>query len=347
MRAAEIKKWIKSRLPTPILDPISNYYQGEGTCLMYHRITDDKNYNYERDYYHHGMLTHRDNFELQIEHLSKHYHCLDISSAMTLLQQGKLPSKTVLVTFDDGYKDNLTLALPILKKYSVPATIYITTGFINRESILWWYEAEFIMSRTNNVRFNYQGKDYHWLIQTSDDRQQAIEKLSKLIKVMTFNEQISVMNQLRLLINDKFDYSAEFLTWKELQELDKEPLITIGAHTQNHPCMRILDSQTLMEELLQSKQLLEEKLQHPILHFAYPFGGQDDASTREYQAVEKAGFVSAMTTRFGHIHSEHAKNLFALPRIDTHYLDNLSDFIWKTSGWGACYRNKGRRVILL
>jgi peptidoglycan/xylan/chitin deacetylase (PgdA/CDA1 family) len=110
--------------------------------------------------------------------------------------------------------------------------------------------------------------------------------------------------------------TAEFcLSWDELQDLAREPDVTIGAHTLSHPVLAKLDTTAALREIAESKALLEHRLGRPVRHFAYPFGDRISADEREFRLVRDSGFATAMTSRPGHLFSGHANYLNALPRV--------------------------------
>jgi len=124
-----------------------------------------------------------------------------------------------------------------------------------------------------------------------------------------------------------------------VEGLDREPLITIGAHTVDHFVLSQLPQEELERQLHESRRTLEQRLGHPILHFAYPFGGAEHAGPREFQAAEAAGFASAVTTRQNHWRTSSRDALHALPRLSIDFSDTLEDFRWKVSGLaGAVHR---------
>jgi peptidoglycan/xylan/chitin deacetylase (PgdA/CDA1 family) len=105
------------------------------------------------------------------------------------------------------------------------------------------------------------------------------------------------------------------LSWDELQGLAREPDVTIGAHTLSHPVLAKLDTTAAEREIAESKALLERRLGLPIRHFAYPFGDRISAGAREFRLVRDSQFATAVTSRPGHLFSDHANYLNALPRV--------------------------------
>jgi peptidoglycan/xylan/chitin deacetylase (PgdA/CDA1 family) len=105
------------------------------------------------------------------------------------------------------------------------------------------------------------------------------------------------------------------MSWDEVRVLASSPLCTIGAHTVTHPRLAGLDEEEVVRELAVSRQRIEAELARPARHLAYPYGGKDAAGAREFRVAAELGFASAVTTRPGVLHPEHAAHLTALPRI--------------------------------
>lgn len=283
-------------------------------------------------------------FEKQIRHVAAHYECLSVDEAVQALQSGRLPRRTVVVTFDDGYRDNL-LAVPILKRYNVPAAIYITTGAIARARTFWWDEHETILERLEALQLSWRGTPRQWDLSSLALKQQAFGDLNLMFKALPPAEQDELLAVLRDAARAAgseppyFDHEA-MLSWDEVAALDREPLITIGAHTVDHFVMRQLGEEELHRQIHESRTDLEHHLGHPITHFAYPFGREEHADVREFDAVAKDGFASAVTTRPGHW-NDHAPH--ALPRLSVDYSDTMDDFRWKLSGWSAVQQRLSQR----
>ena len=279
-------------------------------------------------------------------YVKNNFNCLSLSKAVELLSIGALPARSLVITFDDGYKDNLTTALPILEKYELPATCYITTGLVDRTSELWWYEQNFIILNSTKLDFKWNGKVFKRSLQSLREKHVAIYDFNKLFKRLSLSQQKSFMQVLRAQSSHTYSYNDEILTWSEVEKLDRHPLITIGAHTTNHPALSLLDKDDLLNELCESKERLEVKLGHPIGHLAYPFGGKSEVGKREFEAARESGFISAVTTQHGHLYQQHQEHLCALPRISINYEDSIESFAWKLSGIYSMFRQQGRRIMV-
>lgn len=324
-----------SILPT-LLSPFGKATRGLVTFLAYHRITpatDSHMPPFTR-----SLNVRADHFEQQIKYLASHYRCIDLSTAITELTHHKMQPNTVVITFDDGYRDNLTLALPILKKYQVPATIYITTGFIDGMLLPWWYEQEFVVMNETQLHFGWQNQTYHWQMSTIAQKLSILQQLHTLFSTLDITAQQDFMQQLRAASSYSYSASGLFLTWRELQELTKEPLITLGAHTTSHPVLSQLSAQALESELSESRKRLEQMLNQPVEHLAYPFGGTIHANQREYLAAANAGYLSAVTTQLGHSPQAYTNHLYRLPRMVIEYAISLPLFQYKLNGLYARVR---------
>ena len=321
---------------------------GLATCLMYHRICPDPTGQDRGDK---GFAPNLElsvtasAFDAQMAFAARHFNCLSLPDAVAGLARGKLPERSLIVTFDDGYLDNLTLALPVLRRHGVPATVYIATGLRDQSALLWWHELEHLISRVDELSFAWDGHPVH--LSTADDRarNRTFEILNARLKQMKPADQVRFMTLLRNGAKAPAGPAELFLDRHQLTQLAADPLVTIGAHTHRHYALSHLDPPQLSHEISRSKVLLETWLNRPVEHLAYPFGGQAHASNREFDAAARLGFVSGVTTRLGHFQHFHKRNLLALPRIGIGYRDCMDRFEWKISGLYSLVRRPRSRLM--
>lgn len=324
----------------------SKSVRGLATCLQYHRVL--PSLNYEADFNPNvSTIVAAELFEEQIRFIAAKCNCISLSEATNALLAGELRPNSVIVTFDDGYKDNMIYALPVLKKYNVPATIYITTGFPDNTCVLWWYELNSILKNIDFIDVAWNGQEYSWQLKDKTAKYEAFVDMRKLFIGASIDEQEELLGLLRAKADvNRTVFKEEALSWSEIESLDKEPLIEIGAHTVNHPVLNKLSRPKALEEINGSKVRLEQVLGHSVDSFAYPFGSHVEVGKREFDFVKELGFKSGVTSRFGHIQTEHKDHVFALPRVYISHYDNMSNFKAKLFGIEAIFRQKGKRVVV-
>jgi hypothetical protein len=136
------------------------------------------------------------------------------------------------------------------------------------------------------------------------------------------------------------------LSWQQLQTLADSPWVTIGAHTRTHPVLKALPDHLALQEIADSKATLEEKLQRPVEHFAYPYGGPEHVSKRDVEFARICGFKTAATTSVGNVFAQHGSHPHVLPRLYSPQ-GTLHEMRLQLSGVGAALRLRGRRFATI
>ena len=328
----DLKSSVRAIATVPLLLGLWQPLRRTIAILNYHRVTDDA----EADTKFNPNLplyVDVDDFDKQLRFLKANSNCLTIHEAVRNLETGVSSSSGgVALTFDDGYRDNLTLALPIAEKYGVPFTIFVTTGFVDRTADLWWEEHRFLIERCPTLAMEYGHRKYSWDLSNEANKYQAAEQLRTLFKEMDTVRQKASLSQLRAQCSETYSYDSEILTWDELSELAKHPLITLGVHTCTHAVLSRLSDAEVERELLESRAYLREKLGLDFDLLAYPMGQKEHADTREFAVAEKAQFRAAFTSRSGAMPHLGSRSMFEIPRIPVDYGDTLSSFAWKAAG---------------
>jgi peptidoglycan/xylan/chitin deacetylase (PgdA/CDA1 family) len=341
---------LSSRWVRPMSAVLARWYAGVSTSLLYHRVTAgpaDRSIRRCSGFRPNLCLAvAEDRFDEQMRELALHHRCLPLPDAVQALREGRLEPGSVTLSFDDGYRDNLRVALPIIERYGVPATVYITTGLIDRTALLWWEELERIVNQVHCLAFDWNGTDWRFSVLDMASRRDAFMKIACMFRSSTEPAQHALMDRLRAAAGiDAYSYDDEVLDWDEVRQLDRHPLVTIAAHTVSHPVLRNIDAAAAAGEMRQSRLRLEQMLGHPVACFAYPFGGADEAGQREFELCAAEGFDFAVTTRTGHWQRAHRDHPHALPRVMVEYFDTLEDFRFKLSGLDAFLRQRGRRFV--
>jgi CelD/BcsL family acetyltransferase involved in cellulose biosynthesis/peptidoglycan/xylan/chitin deacetylase (PgdA/CDA1 family) len=263
------------------------------TIFVYHRVNDDK------DPFFYAMAVSR--FRAEMEYLAKNFHLVSLDQ----LAGGQVPSNghkyCVAVTFDDGYRDNFLYAFPILQKLGIPATIFLTTGYIESGQLPWYDQVRLAFKLTKQPRI-----DLHEIGGPDSCFDANGGRLQALAHTLNWLRQVDESTRLRQLgevfralrVSGPLNLPNTLLAWDEIRQMSRRG-ITFGAHTVTHPVLAKLPVPRLQEEILGSKKTVEARLQRSIQHFAYPFGKKADFSADAKQVVQAAGFLSAVTTISG------------------------------------------------
>jgi peptidoglycan/xylan/chitin deacetylase (PgdA/CDA1 family) len=223
------------------------------------------------------------------------------------------PRNAVAVTLDDGYADNLHHARPLLERFGVPATVFVTTGYVGAGREFWWDEVERIFLQTDplparlSVRapeglfewsFDDGGgpvRDWHVLLPPSRARQRALLEVCRLLRPLAETPRREFLDRLRAWAGGEQAPRPTHLALSvaELRELARGDLVRVGAHTIHHALLSAHDPEAQGAEIAGSKRHLEEWLDAPIHSFAYPFGAPGDYTPTTRRLVHEAGFEVA------------------------------------------------------
>ncbi len=255
----------------------------------------------------------------------------------------------VVLTFDDAYKDNRVHALPILVKHQAPFTLFVTSGFAEGTARLWWVELGRAIERLDQVKLVIAGKSVTFSTLTSAQKKAAYDSIYWRLRHLDDAEILAATAQLcdQASLSPTEIVRSLCMNWDELRLMAKEPLCSIGAHSKTHALLARHEDAVVEDELVASRQLIEQELTVEARHLAYPLGNRQSAGQREFALAKRLGYVSAVTTRPGMLFPTHANHLTALPRMsvnglwsDWSYLDML------LTGLPFALWNHGRRVIV-
>ncbi|MBV2127713.1 polysaccharide deacetylase family protein [Arsukibacterium indicum] len=227
--------------------------------------------------------------------LHNYFTPLSLDQALEHLQQNTLPANAVCVTFDDGYLNNLTVAQPILAKYDIPATVYIATGF-SAGTNMWNDRVIYLFADKNREQLNLQGEKV--MLGDWQQRRQLAQQWLMKLKYLPIDQRLAEVDKL-YRENETAEQASLMMTPEEIKRLSATG-ICIGAHTINHPILKVLPATEQQYEIMHSKQQLEQWTGQAVKHFAYPNGvlGRDFDETA-VQIVSQAGFSTAVATNWG------------------------------------------------
>jgi peptidoglycan/xylan/chitin deacetylase (PgdA/CDA1 family) len=297
-------------IKTTILNTSNRLKKGI-VILIYHRVAPLADYPYP-------IVVSPDNFAQQMEVLRKNYHPLSLLELVEAIEGCKVPRRGVVVTFDDGYIDNLTYALPILESYQIPATVFVTTGNLIEQREFWWDELEHIILKPTQfpqyLKFSINGQSHEWSSRTPGERDQARRAIHLVLRPLAHADRELIMEELVLQAGQTRETRPDHrsMTDHELQKFSKSAFIDIGAHTVSHPILSSLPYDEQYQEFSRSKDELKAITGKGIELCSYPYGSRDDFNQDSINAVKDCGFRAACTTSPGLVRE--GTNLFELPR---------------------------------
>jgi len=275
------------------------------------------------------------------------YDIVSLDEALARLADPKPGRFFVALTFDDGYRDNLDHAWPVLAKHQAPWTLYVVRGFAERTARLWWLELEEAIRVLLRLSLDLPDGRFEMPAGTDAEKQKAFDQLYWRLRKGPEAILLSAISDLgrQAGIDPVALVERECLPVETLRSLAGAPGVTIGAHTLSHPMLAKHPEAEARREIVESKAWLEEALGAPIRHFAYPVGDPTSAGPREFVLAKEAGFTSAVTTRPGHLFAEHAEHLHALPRVSLNGLHQSEAALRSLlSGLPFLLWNRGRRI---
>jgi peptidoglycan/xylan/chitin deacetylase (PgdA/CDA1 family) len=278
--------------------------RGRLTIVMYHRVLEQPDplspYTPTADV-----------FNCHMETLANGFNVLPLSEAIERLVKRSLPPRAACITFDDGYRDNFTVASPVMQRYGLPSTIFVSTGFLDGGR-MWNDSVIEAIRKAPGQTLDAQSLELGvHAIATEVERAQTINKLLEQLKYLPFAQRLARVAELCDLIGTNLPTnlmmsSAEVIAARRAN-------IEIGAHTVNHPILTQIDDQQARNEMTESKAHLEQMLKEKITLFAYPNGRPDqDYATRHAKMVKDAGFKMAVSTASGAANA--TSDLYQLPR---------------------------------
>ncbi len=233
------------------------------------------------------------------------------------LVSGDFSQPFVCFTLDDGYRDNAEYAYPVFRKHDVPFTIYVTTDFADGRGELWWLALEEAIKRVTRLRLTIPGLPADLPCATEAEKWRAYRQIYWPLRAMAPRKQRAVVREIAEMAG--VDMTAlcrqEAMTWTEIKELARDPLVTIGAHTRAHFALAKLDEAEAKAEMQESLDRLAKELGRRPDHFAYPYGDADSAGPREFALAKEMGIKTAVTTRKGMLFPAHKEHMTALPRV--------------------------------
>lgn len=293
---------------------LRSFAQGRGVILMLHHVRPWRSREFAPN---RGLEITPEFLDVVLTELRREgFEIIPLDAVQDRLRAAPRGSPFAALTFDDGYRDNVEHAWPVLRRHNAPWTLFVTTDFLSGQGRLWWIELESAIARLDRVTLA-NGEVLDLPSRTGREKRAAFETVYRHLRAGPQERTRAVTADLAGQAGvDTRQLAAQFcLGWDEVETLAREPDVTIGAHTLSHPILSKCDAAAANRQISESKELLERRLGRPVRHLAYPFGDPSAVGLREFQLARLAGFATAMTSQPGHVFPAHAAHLHALPRV--------------------------------
>lgn len=247
----------------------------------------------------------------QLELLARFTNVVSLPDAVEALdEQRRLPHRAVVLTFDDGYRDNLELAAPILQRYGLPATFFLAPDLLEGAISPWWEELAWALHFTSRRRLRWGELDLSLEGSERDASYGAVVRAMKLLDEKERRRSVRALVSSLDPLDPGGDYHSPIMGWDEARALQRQGF-TIGSHSQSHAILARETVSVQEEELARSRGALQEHLECDVDLLAYPNGDVGDFDNRTVQASVKAGYRAAVTTI-------HGWNRSGTPRMELH-----------------------------
>lgn len=312
-------------------------YRGSGVIFMLHSVVDDP-----ADYFNQPVRCSRETLERALWWVRDNkLDVVDLDGAVERLRTpGSKPF--VVFTFDDGYRDNIEVALPVFERYDLPMTIFVTTSMVTRQMFGWWMALVPLLKGIDTLDF--EGMDRKFDVSTVALKQRAIGEIGRWVHADGARAELLRPTFAKYGIDVEGVVDQEAMSEDDVRAAGRHHLVTLGGHTTSHCFLNLQTPEVVRDEIADNKRFLENLIGDEIRDFAYPYGA---AGQREAEIVRDLGFSTAVTTRSGTVFPEHGEGdkVFTMPReaLDQH--DTPACLDCRFQGVYRFLRSRGGRPV--
>ena len=264
--------------------------------LMYHKFADDASPL-------NGAISSAD-FEKQLAHISKHYTSWMLSDLIQYYKKnGVYPENAVAITVDDGYENFFTVALPLMKAYGLKATVFIVAEATDKYLWLWFDFLDYLSTfiKRSNTAF------------TSEKKRILELRLKSMTAIKRCKVLEGIISRYSVSVPASPDGQYRLMSWMQIRKALDTGLVEIGGHTNTHPILTYLSEEESFNEIVCSKQLIEDRLGIQVTSFCHPNGQPGDYTAKQIELLKTAGYTCGTASHYGL--AEPSSNLYALPRL--------------------------------
>lgn len=240
-------------------------------------------------------------FKHHLKNIIKNYDVISERDLLDISIDGRIPKRCAVITFDDGYIDNYTLAFPILKSLKLPAFFFIPTDAIENRVLGWWDIISYLIKKSKKKDLVVGEKKIP--LENEKQKKYAVAYFIDKMKTTPYEKNKNLLETLSYTcgvdIPSTEKQSRQLMTWEQLNEVT-EHNITVGSHTHTHRVLSTLNEREQFYELKKSKEILEQRLKRTINSMSYPVGGYLHFSDRTKELAEEAGYKLCFSYETGY-----------------------------------------------
>lgn len=276
-----------------VTSPVSGF-----TILLYHGVSRCHHRGIENCSRKHISA---DRFDEEMQLLATTGRVGALTELLADLEQGRSVAGRVAVTFDDGFENNYSVAFPILQRHGVPATFFLTTGFIGSSRVFWVDKLEYLLNETHAeiIAVTTMGREFD--LTSPDARQTTLTEIKRALKRQPALVDATIADIERSAgVVPHYDYADyRMMSWDQVRDMHRSGLCAFGPHTVDHTILSHVSRPEKERQVRESKARLEHELSAPVTVFAYPEGQQDHFDDDVVDIVRRAGFSAAVSAIFG------------------------------------------------
>lgn len=249
--------------------------------------------------------------------IARGFDIISLDNARARLRDGELDHPFVCFTFDDGYRDTHHHAYPIFQRRGLPFAVYVASDFADGRGDLWWLALEQLLRQTEAIEVKIAGDMKRFSCRRPSEKMRTYRAIYGWLQQLSEVDARGVVADLCQTYGlDVTSLCSELvMSWDELRDLARDPLVTIGAHSLSHLPLSQLSYAESRFEIVQSVARIEREIGRPCRHFSFPYGHDGSVGPREFELVAEAGIATAVTAHGELLRPDHGLALSALPRI--------------------------------
>lgn len=260
----------------------------------------------------------QDEFVLMMRDLRNCGSAVSMPEIVEMTEKKKTPPpRAFAITFDDGFRNNYEIAAPILSELGIPATFYVTTGFVDQNKASWTDMIEYAIENKDSFKFQSSFPDFNGTYATRKEKQTLLNRMRQVVKGHSEMDPYELAHefwaQAGIQSMERDPELDEKMNWNEVRELNQNPLFSIGGHGHTHRILEHLEPNELEREIKTSLDLLRENLGEDIRHYSYPEGLAHCYSDRVIKVLKEKGILCALTAEPGR--NRIGDDLFCLKRV--------------------------------